>query len=69
MITKKDDQIFEFKILNKEYEIFFAKDGNIEIYEKDNPGNTGFIFKSIETLSTFDNDLADIIDMKRSYVQ
>jgi len=69
MITDVQDQTYKFNVKNIKYEVFFADDNHIEIYKEKDPGKTGFIFNSIEELSMFDNDLADIIDMKRRYIQ
>lgn len=50
----------KIKVKGKEIEIFFAEDGHIEIYEKEDPGHTGFIFNNIKEFNIFINYMNDI---------
>lgn len=52
----------EFVVKGTVFEIFFALDGHIELYERDNPGKTGFIFNDVKGLYAFVNCLTDIIE-------
>lgn len=51
-----------FTIKNKKIEIFFALDGHIELYEKEDPRDTGFIFSDDKELFSFINGLTDIAE-------
>lgn len=57
----KNNQVTTFKAKEKEYEIFFAEDGFIELYEKNNP-REGFYFESKKQLMMFINTLTDILE-------
>jgi hypothetical protein len=60
----KDDNTHTFSIKGKDFEVFFAEDGYVEIYEIDNPGKTGFIFQELKNLILFINNLTDIAESK-----
>ena len=51
---------FTFTIKKKDYEVFFAEDGGVEIYETKDPRYTGFIFDERKKLNLFINALTDI---------
>ena len=51
-----------FKVKDKKIEIFFASDKHIELYEKESPLNTGFIFNDRKELFSFINGLTDIAE-------
>jgi len=51
-----------FMVKGKVIEVFFALDGQIEVYEKKNPGKTGFIFNDERELNSFINGLTDIAE-------
>ena len=53
-----------FNIKDVEYEIFFGKDGLVEIYEIKNPGNTGFIFQDIKKFTYFINMITDALEVE-----
>lgn len=52
----------KFTVKNRLIEVFFALDGHIEIYDKDKPTNTGFIFNDKKELFSFINGLTDIAE-------
>lgn len=64
MIKQKDKYTYTFSIKEKKYEIFFAEDEHIEIYEKNNPSSTGFIFDNMKKFILFVNFFTDIIEKK-----
>ena len=49
-----------FSVKSKDYEVFFAEDGAIEVYEKNDPGSTGFIFEDRKRFNLFLNILTDV---------
>lgn len=51
-----------FSIRGIEYEVFFAVDGAIEIYETNNPAKTGFIFDDKKAFLQFINSITDIAE-------
>lgn len=55
----------KFMVKGKTYEIFFALDNHIELYEKEDPGKTGFIFNDLKELYNFVNSLTDIIEQNQ----
>jgi len=48
---------------NKKYELFYAEDGHIELYDQDDPGN-GFIFENEKDLNLFINSVTDHLEKK-----
>jgi len=56
-----DDQVITFKAKNREYELFFADDGFIELYDKDNPSE-GFYFQNKKDLFIFVNTITDVLE-------
>ena len=50
----------QFKVKSKKHEVYFCDNGRIEIYELEDPGNSGYIFEDIKELNTFINSLTDI---------
>lgn len=56
-----DNQTVAFKAKNREFEIFFAEDGFIELYDKDNPSE-GFYFKDRKSLLVFVNTITDVLE-------
>lgn len=58
-----EDQIINFKVRKKEYELFFAEDGGVEMYEKDNP-KEGLIFNDYKSFLNFINTLTDVIEKR-----
>jgi hypothetical protein len=53
-----------FSNKEKQYEIFFAKDGFIELYEVEDPGKTGFYFDDYRQFNFFLNGITDIMEKK-----
>ena len=51
-----------FNVRTTEYEVFLARDGQIEIYETKNPGKTGFIFPDKKRFIVFLNLLTDVAE-------
>lgn len=51
-----------FNVRTTEYEVFLAKDGQVEIYESKNPGKTGFIFPDKKRFNVFLNLLTDVAE-------
>ena len=64
MVNKTKDGTHKFSIKGKNFEVFFAKDGYIEVYEIENPGKTGFIFSDLKSLVLFINNLTDVAEAK-----
>ncbi len=64
MINNVKDGANSFAIKGKEYEIFFANDGHIEIYEIKNPSKTGFIFSDLKNFVLFINNITDIAEIR-----
>jgi len=64
MVSSVKDEAHRFSIKGKDYEVFFAEDGYSEIYEVDNPGETGFIFSELKNLILFINNITDIAETK-----
>jgi len=60
------DNIYKFTINNITYEIFFAEDGFIEIYEIKNPSHSGFYFKERKNFTMFINNITDIVEKRTS---
>ena len=54
----------QFSIKQKKFEVFFAEDEHIEIYEVSNPGSTGFIFDDQKAFNVFINSITDISEAK-----
>jgi hypothetical protein len=52
----------KFNVRQVEYEVFFADDGQVEIYETKNPAKTGFIFSDKKKFVIFINMLTDIAE-------
>ncbi len=48
---------------NKKYELFYAKDGHIELYEVKDPSN-GFIFNDEKEMVLFINSVTDHLEKK-----
>ena len=61
MLEEKDNT-FIFSVKTKEYEVFFADDGQVEVYETKNPEKTGFIFSNTKKFIIFINMLTDIME-------
>jgi hypothetical protein len=51
-----------FNVRQREYELFFASDGQVELYETKNPGKTGFIFPDKKKFITFINMITDLVE-------
>jgi len=64
MVSKTSIGTQKFSIKGKDYEIFFAEIGHVEVYETDNPGKTGFIFPDLKSLILFINNITDIAESK-----
>ena len=54
--------INKVKVKGKKLEVFFAKDGHIEVYEEEDPGHTGFIFKDLKQFNMFINYITDVAE-------
>ena len=50
-----------FRVKNREHEIFVASDGHIELYDLKDPYKTGYIFNDIKELKIYINNLTDSI--------
>lgn len=57
-------QVANFRVKNREFEVFFSQDGAVELYDKDNPRD-GFIFSDRKNLVMFINTLSDVIEKKQ----
>lgn len=66
MLEKKDNK-YIFTVRQKEYEVFFAEDGQTEVYETKNPAETGFIFNDRKRFIIFVNMLTDIAEKELNY--
>ena len=55
-----------FNIKGVEYGLFFAEDGQIEIYEEKNPSKTGFIFPDEKKFMLFINSITDAMEKRIS---
>ncbi len=55
----------KFKVKKREFEIFFAENGSVEVYDLENP-KEGVIFSSEKELNVFVNMLTDIIEKKQA---
>ncbi|MHA1988993.1 MAG: hypothetical protein ACW98D_20425 [Promethearchaeota archaeon] len=64
MVSDIKNRQRSFAVKGKEYEIFFAEDGYVEIYETKNPGKTGFIFQNLKNFVLFINNITDIAESK-----
>lgn len=64
MLKQINDNTYTFTLNKDKYEIFFADDGYIEIYDTNNPINTGFIFENIKKFIIFINTITDIMEKK-----
>ena len=64
MVSKVKNDTHTFSIKGKDYELFFAEDGYVEVYETGNPGKTGFIFPELKNLILFINNITDIAETK-----
>jgi len=62
MVSKVKDGTHTFSIKGKDYELFFAEDGYVEVYEVGDPGKTGFIFPDLKNLILFINNITDIAE-------
>ena len=62
MLEKIDSNKYKFNVRQVEYEVFFADDGQIELYETKNPGKTGFVFSDKKKFVVFINMLTDVAD-------
>jgi hypothetical protein len=62
MLEKIDSNKYKFNVRQVEYEVFFADDGQIEIYEAKNPEKTGFFFSDKKKFVIFINMLTDVAD-------
>lgn len=52
----------EFKIGNKVFEVFISEDKTlVEVYEKEKPDTTGFIFGDKKEVVLFINNFSDIV--------
>jgi hypothetical protein len=66
MVNDTKDGFYSFAIKGKEYEVFFAEDKHVELYEVQNPGKTGFIFSDLKQLNLFINNMTDIAEIELS---
>ena len=48
---------------NKKYELFYAEDGHVELYELKDPSN-GFIFNDEKEMILFINSITDHLEKK-----
>lgn len=64
-MIKSDNNTYKFTInTDKNVEVFVG-DNTIEIYEEDNPSNTGFVFYNMNDFIYFCNCITDIIEEKQ----
>jgi len=61
-VLKKSAGIYSLNIKGKEISMFLADNGSVEMYEDDNPGETGFFFSSMKDFTIFCNYLCDIVE-------
>lgn len=61
MYKKIKHNLYEFKIQDTVISVEILKDG-IEIYEKNNPAKTGFIFEDKKDIIPLINNLTDIAE-------
>lgn len=62
MLEKLTNYRYKFNVKQIDYEVFIAKDGQVEVYEVKNPGKTGFIFSDKKKFIMFINMLTDVAD-------
>jgi hypothetical protein len=62
MVSRISNGAHKFSIKGKDYEVFFAEDGQTEVYEMKDPGKTGFFFPNLKNLILFINNLTDIAE-------
>lgn len=55
---------YTFNIKRKKYEVYFANEDQVEIYELEDPGKTGFIFPDKKSFNMFINSVTDIAEIK-----
>lgn len=60
---------YKFSVKGKEIEVFLSSTGNIEMYEIENPGKTGFFFNDLKELTVFSNYLCDIAENEHGKIQ
>jgi hypothetical protein len=60
MIRENENNSYAFSFKGIEYEVFYAQDGAVEIYETNNPGKTGFVFSNEKVFYMFINSITDI---------
>jgi hypothetical protein len=59
---KTDNEGYSFSIDKELIGFEYLEDGHIELYEKEDPGHTGFVFGSLKHFISFVNNLADIAE-------
>ena len=64
-MIKTDDLTHRFTINDKQNIELFLGDNTIEIYDTENPANSGFVFNSFNDLIYFCNCITDIIEEKQ----
>jgi hypothetical protein len=65
MLNKIREGVYQFLIKGKVFEVFFAEDdAQVEIYEVENPKETGFIFPDKKSLYLFINNTTDIVELE-----
>ena len=65
MLKQIDENTYSFAVGKNKYEVFFANDGFIEIYDIEDPGHTGFYFKDTKKFNMFINTVTDILEKKQ----
>ncbi len=59
---KIDSDGYSFSIDKEAIGLESLQDGHIELYEKNDPSHTGFVFGSLKHFISFVNNLADIAE-------
>lgn len=61
--SKDNTNSYKFKAGNKTIEVFFSEDDEqVEVYDEEDPGKTGFIFHDNKQLISFVNGLTDVVE-------
>ena len=63
-LKKITENLYEFAINGKEIQIDFTGSG-VEIFEKERPASTGFVFDSVKEFILFINSSSDLVEIFR----
>jgi len=59
---KKKDNTYKFISGKKEYGVDVLNDNTIEVYEENDPSNTGFILRDKKAITAFINNFTDVVE-------